>query len=468
VKLKFQKLKSLTLFIIPGITLVPVMLLILLLSGMIPSEKDRIKTALLRETHQLAEDVEKEFGRISINALRFSENLSRSLEARMQEMGLAKSAALSGNKDALEKLQNSQLDILLAALERSGSSGVFMILDATVNPGLADAEYSRSGILLENTEPYMPSLNTPIMYLRGFPSLAQANNLNFSSRWDLEFSVRNRDYYWKPLEAFRQNTGLPLSRLYHWSLESGDGYLGEAAAYCSVPLIDSKGSILGICGFTVSALNFRLQHNPNLDDFISPAAILADPDHAGKIAATTSLLSGDPAVYREIQKGETLSLQSEGGGFALASGRNVLLGETEKLKLYRDGSPFIDENFTLFAGIPKAEADRVIFARNMRLILILSVFLVAGALLSAFIIIRYRSQLHAGLSEKIRIDFEKCRISPRERDVCLLLLQGRTIRQIGLELYISYDTVKSHCRSIYDKLGISSRSELFLKYTVET
>jgi DNA-binding CsgD family transcriptional regulator len=468
VKLKFQKLKSLAVFIIPVLTLIPVMLLILLLSGMIPSEKDRIKTALLRETQRLADDVEKEFGGISINALRFSENLSRSLETRMRELGFENAAALSGNKDALEKLQQSQLDILLAALERSGSSGVFMILDVSVNPGLAGAEYSRSGIFIEHTEPYVPSLNTPIMYMRGFPSLAQANSLNFSSRWDLEFSVRNRNYYWKPLEVFRQNPGLPLSRLYHWSLESGDGYLGEAAAYCSVPLIDSKGNILGVCGFTLSALNFRLQHSPGLDGGLSPAAMLAETDRDGGIRAGSSLLSGNPAVYREIQKEETLSPQNEGDGLELKSGRNILLGGTGKLKLYRDGSPFTDENFTLFAGIPKAEADRVIFTRNMRLILILSVFLAAGTLLSAFIISRYRSRLRAGWLEKIRIDFDKFRLTPRERDVCLLLLQGHTIRQIGLELYISYDTVKSHCRSIYDKLGISTRSELFMKYTAET
>jgi DNA-binding CsgD family transcriptional regulator len=386
----------------------------------------------------------------------------------MRELGFASAASLSGNKEALEKIQQSELDILLAALERSGSSGVFMILDATVNPGLAGAAYSRSGIFIEHTEPYAPSLNTPIMYMRGFPSLAQANSLNFSARWDLEFLVQDRDYYWKPLEAVRQNPGLPLSRLYHWSLESGDGYIGEAAAYCSVPLIDSEGNILGVCGFTVSALNFRLKHSPDLDGYISPAAMLAGPDRDGKIAAATALLSGDPAVYREIQKKETLSLQNEGSGFELKSGKNILLGEIGKLKLYRDGSPFTDDSFTLFTGIPKAEAGRVIFAHNMRLILILSVFLAAGALVSGFIIIRYRSQLRAGPPEKIRIDFEKFRLTPRERDVCLLLLQGHTIRQIGLELYISYDTVKSHSRSIYDKLGISTRSELFMKYAAET
>ena len=36
-------------------------------------------------------------------------------------------------------------------------------------------------------------------------------------------------------------------------------------------------------------------------------------------------------------------------------------------------------------------------------------------------------------------------------------------RDIGRELYLSHNTVHSHTRSIYRKLGVSSRAEAILK-----
>lgn len=56
-------------------------------------------------------------------------------------------------------------------------------------------------------------------------------------------------------------------------------------------------------------------------------------------------------------------------------------------------------------------------------------------------------------------------LTPREREVCALLLCGKTMRQIGAELSISQSTVSFHCRRLYQKLGISSRVELFAKFS---
>jgi LuxR family maltose regulon positive regulatory protein len=50
-------------------------------------------------------------------------------------------------------------------------------------------------------------------------------------------------------------------------------------------------------------------------------------------------------------------------------------------------------------------------------------------------------------------------LSEREAAVLKLLGTELTQRQIGGELYLSFNTVKSHTRAIYRKLGVSSRSE---------
>jgi DNA-binding NarL/FixJ family response regulator len=51
-------------------------------------------------------------------------------------------------------------------------------------------------------------------------------------------------------------------------------------------------------------------------------------------------------------------------------------------------------------------------------------------------------------------------LTRREGDVLVLLRQGRTNAQIALALQIGVETVRSHARSIFRKLGIASRREL--------
>jgi DNA-binding NarL/FixJ family response regulator len=51
-------------------------------------------------------------------------------------------------------------------------------------------------------------------------------------------------------------------------------------------------------------------------------------------------------------------------------------------------------------------------------------------------------------------------LTPREADVLELLQEGRTNAEIALELTIGVETVRTHARNIYRKLGISSRRDL--------
>ena len=51
-------------------------------------------------------------------------------------------------------------------------------------------------------------------------------------------------------------------------------------------------------------------------------------------------------------------------------------------------------------------------------------------------------------------------LTPREADVLELLQQGATNGQIAHSLSIGLETVRTHARNIYRKLGISSRRDL--------
>ena len=54
-------------------------------------------------------------------------------------------------------------------------------------------------------------------------------------------------------------------------------------------------------------------------------------------------------------------------------------------------------------------------------------------------------------------------LSEREKEILEALVQGKKLKEIGKDFFISFETVKSHCRNIYDKLHVRSRTEMLIK-----
>jgi DNA-binding CsgD family transcriptional regulator len=55
---------------------------------------------------------------------------------------------------------------------------------------------------------------------------------------------------------------------------------------------------------------------------------------------------------------------------------------------------------------------------------------------------------------------QRHRITEREREILLLVLEGKTNKEIEKKIFISYKTVKSHLYNIYQKMGVKSRLQL--------
>lgn len=54
---------------------------------------------------------------------------------------------------------------------------------------------------------------------------------------------------------------------------------------------------------------------------------------------------------------------------------------------------------------------------------------------------------------------ERYGLTARESELLTLALQGKTRSQIEQELYLSANTVKTHLRHAYGKLGVHSKAE---------
>ena len=64
------------------------------------------------------------------------------------------------------------------------------------------------------------------------------------------------------------------------------------------------------------------------------------------------------------------------------------------------------------------------------------------------------------IDEDVEDDSEIARLTPKEREVVVLIARGRTYRETATELGIAVKTLENHMHNIFEKLGLASRHEL--------
>lgn len=124
-------------------------------------------------------------------------------------------------------------------------------------------------------------------------------------------------------------------------------------------------------------------------------------------------------------------------------------------------------------GLSGVLIGNLIYEINVFTVSIIASIISAGSMI-LFLILSpvltniYYSDEWVGDSQKTEVDneriymFKKYSLSKREIEVCKLLLEGYTMRQISSIISISYSTVNTYCTSLYRKLGINSRTELLI------
>lgn len=64
---------------------------------------------------------------------------------------------------------------------------------------------------------------------------------------------------------------------------------------------------------------------------------------------------------------------------------------------------------------------------------------------------------------KIFNQLDRTGLTSRELEITLLICQGSSTREIAQEICLSYHTVRNHIKNIYDKLDVSTRSEMLVQ-----
>lgn len=103
-----------------------------------------------------------------------------------------------------------------------------------------------------------------------------------------------------------------------------------------------------------------------------------------------------------------------------------------------------------------------------RLVIVLTILLALGQMLVLFGFLTRRK----GMRLETKAEPPKAYImpslpdtmTPREKEVALLLLEGKDRNAIAASMHISFSTVNKHCVSIYRKTGCASHVELLIKF----
>lgn len=499
--------RSFTFFILFLSAVMLGLLIILFSTGSFSIGLKEYHVFLKNELGHIAGDVSRDFGVLSVEGVSLAKRLAKKIEKRLALDGLAPSE-LKKNPHLIEAILSESIEDLIAALEKNKSSGVFLTLNATINPTLINAERSRAGLFLKNMEPNVINLATPtIRFLRGPASIGRRQHLYLLPQWQMEFQVAAGDFFHTTMNAAASHD-LPLSRLYYWNPSCTLAGDYEKAMLLCVPLIASDGFVIGVCGFEVSAMLFKLKNIPDNSTYTRVFSMLV-PLKGDTLEASKAMYAGS---YKAIplQIGGTLAIKTLRNGISsyLAPDGSVYSGLHQRINLYPKNSAFSGNEWVLAVLMPEQDLTANIMRHNRQILILLFILLIfsvgAAALFSrkniepvvgalemvkANQVSKYEKtniqeidDLFAFLaardeSEDISappVDMTKASalfnafvkniktLSPAERSVFNLYMEGYTAQEITKILCLSINTIKTHNKRIYTKLNVSSRKELLV------
>lgn len=296
------------------------------------------------------DDITNHFDALGTACISLSRQTSDLLEQHLQAEAMTFSQ-LTDSQEQLLRLQEVLLELLEQQLFQVDCSGVFALLDTTVNTSLPQAEKSRSGLYLQTTG--YDSTDREILLLRGFSQLARENGMMPHRKWRLEF----RTDLFPDYEEILADASLPLDAAYRFSgLYTLPGTSDEAVLL-TVPIRGSDGSFYGVCGFEVSASYFMTFHvQPTKLDHLTCLVT----EGSGEVLDASSGLScgGSGGYYRAPRS--SLAMRSAGGGLIRFTGGSAsYIGVTRRVRLSPNNAPF-----TFAVMMPKADYDRAV-GRNI-------------------------------------------------------------------------------------------------------
>ncbi len=328
-------------FIVYAISVITIFVAILLfllgLFGILNPTTKQITGEFDKLLDNHTENIRQEIDELAACAISFSEQMENELQNFLSDNNLD-FEQLKNNPEALENLQDKLYNTVYLNMQVAHPSGAFYILDTTINTK-SDENY-RNGVYLKYINLFSANtVNNDFSLFRGSYTTGHSKNINFHSGWQNECKT-----------DFFENSDLLFPEGVHYALSPTvvipDTW--ERARYVYVPIRSIKGEILGVCGFEMSDLLFRLSHKP--DDSKLGYVV------CGLLDEKTGVYSGqfNSDIYKIPEKGKgNFSISKKGELNHFVFGNDICVGRLREISLGND-------KFSVAVMLPKPTYDKLI------------------------------------------------------------------------------------------------------------
>ncbi len=398
-------------FVIISVSLVLVFTLLLSLFGINGKQAHTVQNHLNTELSIIQEKIDDEFGRISLGGITVAEDIAMRSDEFFEQNHISASE-LQKHPELLEPLLAEHMQTLLSTINNRYCGGVFIMLDATVNPNAERAEFARSGVFLKKTQPTSTSVaGVDIHCLRGPAQIARDNDIMLIGQWRMEFDIEGQEFFDEVMETAKENPTLALSRLYYWSGRVTLKGNSEAGFLLCLPLRSKDGTVFGLCGIEVSDRLFKSLYTPEGGNFDNIFTVMAPACEEG-LCTSKGLLAGNSYL---TGKRWDFNLAEDGAhdGFIHFSGGNELYaGKTASVRLYPNGSPYANDPWTVAVLMPHSILHSAVEGNSNIFLWTVVILLATSLVVSFFISRRYVKPVHEALDSIRSTPHEERKATP--------------------------------------------------------
>lgn len=470
-----------------------VAVILLIAVGGFGGTEEKITRLLEQQLYQSSEEAEEEFEEYTGYALQMSKRLGREVDDFLEAKEITLSD-LNNQSELLLELQDILYSETNTTIRMGRSSGVFAVLDATVNTKIPDADNSRSGVYLRliNVSSNVV-LNPETILFRGSSDIARAYGLELHNRWNLEFNTEALPGW----DVYSKNeTILPGEYLWSYRMKLPDTW--EDIVVLAVPILGRNGEFYGVCGVELNHVHFKLEYPSKESTYGSIVSLIAPMD--GTYLSVDKGMTGN-TEGTWLGETENLSVEKRKGYSVYYGEKKDYYGISKSMDFRMNGT----DNWVTAVLIPKEECDHRILKNHFYIIVgvgcfILFMYLLAMYLSRRFVrpilksfqdvqegaelenrhsnikeleeLYRYISEKDKAISvndlppqiEELLMQFAENikELTRAEYNIFHYYIEGYEIAQIPSIACVSMSTIKKHNGNIYRKLGISSNDELMM------
>lgn len=240
-------------FVLVILSLFSVFMLLLLLTDNVMNPRKQIESVLSYQLQNTYDEISIDMDAFTGYGIQLSKDLGREIEQFLQEEKL-ELEDLNNNPEKLMEVQKIMYSGLNTTIRLGCSSGVFAVIDATVNTDLPEADSSRSGVYLRLKNVYNSVIINPETVLfRGNADVAHHNGLELHNRWNMEISTDLIPGYDDILNG-------TFDGEYYWTKRFNLPSTWEGVVMLCIPIKDGRGNVLGVCGIELNDTHFSMHY----------------------------------------------------------------------------------------------------------------------------------------------------------------------------------------------------------------